>query len=433
MTSTDYANPYRPLAIRLFNRIGRAGQGVEQPGWLDVDSLLDSARRKTGLTDFGTDGHLRALHMLVGSINDEARLNATGRRIQKTRLGAALVNRLRIEELLRRHPEIHEIHLGRIVLIAGLQRSGTTLLQRLLNSHPDIRGITGAEVLNPVPAIDHPERGERARARRAVLAERAFSYLAPDFKAIHPTDHDEPEEEVLLIDLTFMSQSGEATMSVPSYSRWLEGQDHTWTYEYLHRVLKVLCWQRPGRTWVLKTPQHMEHLDAFRSVFPDAVIVQTHRDPRKTVPSFCSLVAHARGILSDRVDPLEIGEHWFRKTRRMVQRSMQARAGQVQTGQVQAGQVQAGPVRAGASAGRFVDVSYYDLIRDPNTELRRICEQAGIAFDDEAERQAARCMQTNPQNRFGRHIYRLGDFGLSEHDVDEAFAGYREHYAIPFE
>ena len=413
MTSTDYANPYRPVPIKVFNRIGNTARRGGQSGRLDVDSLVHSAQRKTGLTDFGTDGHLPALRMLVESINEEARLTATGRQIQKTRLGAALVNRLRIQELLRRHPEIHEIHLGTIVLIAGLQRSGTTLLQRLLNSHPDIRGITGAEVLNPVPAIDHPERGERARARRAVLAERVFSYLAPDFKAIHPTDHDEPEEEVLLIDLTFMSQSGEATMSVPSYSRWLEGQDHTWTYEYLHSVLKVLCWQRPGRTWVLKTPQHMEHLDAFRSVFPDATIVQTHRDPRKTVPSFCSLVAHARGILSDRVDPLEIGEHWLRKTRRMVQRSMR--------------------VREGADAGRFVDVSYYDLIRDPNTELRRICGQAGIAFGAEAVRQAARCMEANPQNRFGRHVYRLGDFGLSEQLVDEGFAGYREHYAIPFE
>ena len=413
MTSTDYANPYRPLPIRALNRIGNAARRGGLSGDLDVDSLVRSAQRKTGLTDFGDDGHRRALHTLVESINDEARLTATGRQIQKTRLGTALVNRLRIQELLRRHREIHEIDLGTIVLIAGLQRSGTTLLQRLLNSHPAIRGISGAEVLNPAPAIDHPERGESARARRAVLAERAFAYLAPDFKAIHPTDHDEPEEEVLLIDLTFMSQSGEATMSVPSYSRWLEGQDHTWTYEYLHRVLKVLCWQRPGRTWVLKTPQHMEHLDAFRSVFPDATIVQTHRDPRKTLPSFCSLVAHARGILSDDIDPLEIGEHWFHKTQRMVQRSMQ--------------------VRTGPGAGRFVDVSYYDLITDPIAELRRICEHAGVAFDGAAARAPERYMAANPQNRFGRHIYRLGDFGLSTQDVDAAFAGYREHYAIPFE
>ena len=327
MTSTDYENPYRPVPIRVFNRIGKAGLSFGLSGRLEVDALIGYAQRKTGLTDFGEDGHRSALHVLVESINDEARLTATGRQIQKSRLAAALVNRLRIQELLRRHPEIHDIDLGTIVLITGLQRTGTTLLQRLLNSHPGIRGISGAEVLNPVSAVDPAERGQRARERRAGIAKRAISYLAPQFMAIHPIDHEEPEEDVLLLDLTFMTQSAEATMHVPSYSRWLEGQDHAWTYEYFHRVLKVLCWQRPGRAWVLKTPHHMEHLDAFGWVFPDATTVQTHRDPRIALASFCSMVAHVRGIFSDCVDPNEIGRHWYRKTRRMVQRSMQTRVG----------------------------------------------------------------------------------------------------------
>ncbi len=94
--------------------------------------------------------------------------------------------------------------------------------------------------------------------------------------AIHPIDYGEPEEDVLLLDLTFMSQSAEAMMRVPSYSRWLEEQDHSRSYEYLRLVLKLLCWQRPTSAWVLKTPQHMEHLDVFLRVFPDATIVQTH-------------------------------------------------------------------------------------------------------------------------------------------------------------
>ena len=413
MTSTDYENPYRPLPVTVFNRIGRAGPRFGLSGRLEVDSLIGHAQRKTGLTDFGEDGHLRALEVLVESINDEARLTAVGRQIQKSRLAAALVNRLRIEELLRRHPEIHDIDLGTIVLITGLPRTGTTLLQRLVNSHPGIRGISGAEALNPVAAVDPSERGQRARTRRAGIAKRAISYLAPEFMAIHPIDHEQPEEDVLLLDLTFMTQSAEAMMAVPSYSRWLEGQDHGWTYKYFHRILKVLCWQRPGRTWVLKTPQHMEHLDAFIREFPDATIVQTHRDPRIALASFCSMVAHARGMLSDDVDPDEIGQHWYRKTRRMVQRTMRA--------------------RVDTEAGRFIDVSYYDLTRDPIAELRGICEQAGIAFDDEAERGAARCMEANPQNRFGRHAYRLADFGLTEQVVDEAISSYREKHAIPFE
>ena len=195
-------------------------------------TLIDYAKRKTGLGDFGDDGHLHALEVLVTSINDEAELTATGRLIQKSRLTSALVQRLRVEELFKKHPEIHDIDLGKIIMVTGLQRSGTTLLQRLLNTNPDFRGESGVE--------------------------------------------------------------------------GLESQDHTQTYEYFRKVLKVICRQRPGKNWVLKTPHHMEYLDVFMKVFPKATIIQTHRDPRKTLPSFCSMVTHAHAIFSYHVDPKEI-------------------------------------------------------------------------------------------------------------------------------
>lgn len=413
VTSTDYENPYRPLPVRIFNRIGRAGADLGLSSSLNVDTLRNHAKRKTGLADFGDDGHLRALEMLVRSINDEAELTATGRLIQKSRLADALVHRSRIEDLLRSNPEIHDIELGTIVLVTGLQRTGTTLLQRLLNSHPGVLGVSGAEALDPVPAGKAKERGENARKLRARLAQSVVSYLSPQFTAVHPIDHKEPEEDVLLLDLNFMSQSAEATMHVPSYSRWLECQDHRPAYEYFLKVLKVLCWQRPRSCWVLKTPHHMEYLHVFLKVFPHATVVQTQRDPRKALPSFCSMVAHGRGIFSDRIEPMEIGRHWCRKTRRMVELTMQA--------------------RAGADCSRFLDVSYYDLMKDPIAELRRICRHAGIGFDVDAEREAEKYMKANPQHRFGKHAYRPSEFGLSEEIVDEAFHAYRAKHAIPFE
>lgn len=406
LTSTDYEHPYRPSPIRVFNSIGLSGS-------LNVEKLLDAARRKTGLSDFGDDGHLQALEVLVKSVNEEADLTPTGRLIQRSRLTGALVQRLRIEALLKKHPEIHDIDLGTIILVAGLQRSGTTLLQRLLHSHPDIRGVSGAEALEPVPAGDAKRHRATARKLRAVLAKHAISYLSPQFAAIHPIDPGEPEEDVMLLDLNFMSQAPEAIMHVPSYSRWLEDQDHGQTYGYFRKVLKILCWQRPGKNWVLKTPHHMEYLDVFLGVFPDATVVQTHRDPRKTLPSFCSMVAHNRAIFSDHVDPREIARHWLRKTRRMVELTMQ--------------------VRAKASPERFVDVSYYDLIEDPLGQLRQVHRRAGIDFDDEAARIAEKYMDRNPKNRFGKHVYRLGDFGLSEEIIEENFSAYRKRHAIPFE
>ena len=354
-TPTDYVHPYRPAPVKAFNAIGRAAGSLGWSSALSVETLVGAARRQTGLAALGDDGHAAALEVLVGSINDEAELTATGRLVQKSRLAGALVCRLRIQELLEKHPEIEDIDLGTIILVTGLQRSGTTLLHRLLFSHPELRGITGEEALEPVSAGNARARGSAMRPTRAVLAQRALAYLSPHFNMVHPVDHDEPEEDVMLLDLNFMSQAPEATMHVPTYSRWLEGRDHTRTYEYFRTVLKILCWQRPGRHWVLKTPHHMEYLDVFLKVFPDAVVVQTHRDPRKTLPSFCSMVAHSRGIFSDAIDPGEIGRHWNRKTRRMVELTMRT--------------------REGMNPDRCVDVSYYDLMSNPVVQLRRIYER----------------------------------------------------------
>ncbi len=413
-TSTDYVRPYRPLPIKAFNFIGRTAANLGGSNTLKVETLIDHAMRKTGLTDFGDDGHLGALEVLVGSINHEARLTATGRLIQKARFAGALVQRLRIQELLKRHPEIHEIDLGSVILVTGLQRTGTTLLHRLLFTNPEIRGVTGGEALDPVPAGDVEAGGDAVRKTRARRARRVLAYLSPQLDMIHPMDPDEPEEDVLLLDLNFMSQVPEATMHVPTYSRWLEDQDHTRTYEYLRKVLKILCWQHPGGgRWVLKTPHHMEYLDVFLKVFPDAVIVQTHRDPRRTLPSFCSMVAHTRAIFSDAIDPGEIAGHWFRKARRMVERTMQ--------------------IRDGLNPDPCMDVSYYDLTRSPVAELRRIARRAGIGFDDEAVRTTEQYMNANPRNRFGKHNYNSSDFGLNEEAIEQHFSFYRERYAIPFE
>ena len=412
-TSTNYAHPHRPLPVRAFNAIGRAADRLGWSSELSVEDLARQAIRKTGLTDFGDDGYNRALEVLVESINDEAELTPMGRMIQRSRLSGALIQRLRIEELLKQRPEILGLELGMVILITGLQRTGTTFLHRLLYSNPDMQGVSSAEALEPVPADLGPAQGDGARSTRAMLAQRTIAYLSPEFNAVHPIDHREPEEDVMLLDLSFMSQAPEAMMHVPSYSRWLEQQDLSRAYEHFARVMRILCWRHQGDAWVLKTPHHMEYLDLFLKVFPDALIVQTHRDPRKTLPSFCSMVAHGRGMFSDTVDPTEIGAHWTRKTQRMLELCMQT--------------------RESLDPAQCIDVSYYDLLDDPIAQLQRIYDRAGIDFTADAVRTAEQYVREHPQNRFGRHTYRLADFGLDANLVDRNFSSYRRRYDIPFE
>ena len=414
-TSTEYRRPYRPLSVSIFNRAGRAARRFGFSGALDVDRMIAAARRKTGLSDFGDDWFMEPLQILVESINSEARLTPLGTRIQHSRIVSALAIRLRAEQLLREHPEIFDLDLGKILLIAGLQRTATTTLHRLLAADPGTRALNAWELLNPVPLDGEATEAPRRRMRQAKRAARAIGFLAPDFRTVHPLAHDAPEEDVLLLDLSFMSQAPEAAMHVPSYSRWLEAQDHTRCYAYLLTMLKILHWQRPGGAagWVLKTPHHMEHLDVILDVLPDVCVIQTHRDPKKSVPSFCSMVAHGRGIFSDHVDPVEIGRHWMGKIRRMMRRSM--------------------TVRRSADESVFVDVSYYDLIADPLGELRRIYGAAGIDLTEEAADAARVVSERSGKNRYGRHVYSAASFGLDDETIDGYSAAYRHEYRIPDE
>lgn len=412
-TPTDYERPFRPLPVALLNAAGRAAGRVGARGKLDVDSMVAKARRRTGLSDFGDEWFMEPLSVLVRSINEEADLTLLGRLIQRRRIEGALATRLRVEDLLRRRPEIRDIELGPAIVIAGLQRTGTTTLHRLIASHPEMRAVAAWEGLNPLPLPREEPGDPHTRIRQALIAERAIAYLAPAFFAVHPAEHDAPEEDVLLLDVSFMSQSAEATMHVPTYARWLEGQDHTRAYEEFRTLLQLLHWQVPRHHWVLKTPHHMEHLDVVLEVFPTATIVQTHRDPLKTIPSFCSMVAHGRGLFSDRVDPREIGAHWLAKTARLVE--LTARA------------------REAADPHRFVDVSYYDLVDDPMAQLRNVYERAGIPFEEDARRAAERTANRNVQHRYGRHVYDAGSFGLTREEIEDRIAPYRRRYDIPRE
>lgn len=412
-TSTDYTRPYRPWSVALLNRAGRLARRLGLHDSMDVDRMVASARRKTGLSDFGDEWFREPLRVLVESINEEARLTPVGARLLSARIVSALAVRLRTERLLREHPEIRDLEVGKVIVIAGLQRTATTTLHRLIAADPGVRALRSWEALNPVPLPDERPGDPRRRLREAKLGVRAIRFLGPDFLAVHPLDPDAPEEDILLLDVSFMSQSAEATMRVPRYARWLEGQDHTKPYEYLATLLRILQWQRPGRCWVLKTPHHLEHLDVVLKVFPDVCIVQTHRDPKKSIPSFCSMVAHATGLWSDHVDPHEIAAHWMRKTLRMIERSMN--------------------VRKTSADGVFVDVLYRDLVADPIGALRAVYRSVGIDFTEAAETAARRVAARDVKDRHGRHVYAAASFGLDDRVLDETFGVYRRAYGIPDE
>jgi len=417
-TSRRYARPHRPRAIALANRVGRiaARAGLETP--LGERSLVAAARRQTGLHFFGDEAFRVPLRRLLAAIEAEARLHPVGRFMVRQLLLRALAVRLRIAALFDLHPEIAQEPVRAPVFIVGLQRTGTTLLQRLLALHPGLRALAAWEAVHPAPFLERRTRPGRPdpRIAQAELAERAARYMAPDFFAIHPIVAQGHEEDSLAFDPSFHTTTAEALMNVPSFTAWLESVDDRPAYREYRGVIQLLLWQRPGPgrggalRWLGKTPLHLEHLDALLETFPDATIVHTHRDPARTLASLCSMLAHGRGFFSDRVDAHEIGRQWLAKTRRMTQRGIAA--------------------RAAAGEGPFVDVHYRELVEDPIKQVQRICDAARVPLPPEAERAMRGFLAAHPQHEHGVHAYALEDFGLDPAHVEAAFAPYRERYSI---
>jgi hypothetical protein len=388
---------------------GNAVLGLSPRRRFGVGDLVDAARRQTGLRDLGDEFFMPALRCLIESLHDEADLTPLGSLIQKQRLTNLLANRLRLEQEFGVHADLDQTVLWPAVVIAGLQRSGTTLLHRLLAVHPETRALASWECLNPGPLPRDP--GDVRRRRRARRAERAMRFIAPNLFAIHPIEAESPEEDVLLLELSFMSQTSEAILHVPSYARWLEEQDPTPAYRYLVRVLKLIQLRdaasgRARRQWVLKSPNHLEWLDIVLRELERVHIVQTHRHPLETVASFCSMVAHGRSVFARRVNAAAVGRHWLAKIGRLTERALTARE---------------------RAPTRFVDVAYEDLVVDPAGVVEALHERLGWTRDADVTEALALALARTRKDKYGRHVYRLEDFGLDEAKVRATLGSYMEH------
>ena len=404
-TSRDYQRPHRPLPLRLFNALGR-GRATH----FDIDELIAAARRKAKLERFDNEDFRAPLGELVASLEHEARLSATGRFMTRAHFEAGLINNLRVHHWLEREPAILAAPLARPILVCGLARSGTTLVQRMLAELPGARPVLTWEAFEPAPEPGWTRGGPDGRVARSRRAEGFLRWLSPDLFAVHPMDHSAPEEDVIILEQLFMSGVPESTYNVPSYAAWLERQDQTPVYRWLERCLKLLQWQRSGDFWVLKSPHHLEWLDTVFAVFPEATVIQTHRDPVETVPSFCSLVAHGWGVMSDHVDPREVGRQWSRKIERMLGRALATR-----------------DARDGAG---FIDVRYPDLIADPLAVMEQLCAQLDLPWSPEIRTHLGEWLTRNRQHRHGVHRYDASDFGLTAADLSERYADYRRRFDV---
>lgn len=403
--------PYRTAPIRTINAVGGALLDAGLPLIrLEEETLFEEASRRTGLSDFGEDWFREPLRMLLASYKTEARLNFVGRIAAQQDMMQLLVNRMRLEEDRKRHPEIAGQVIQRPLFIVGLPRSGTTLLHALLAHDPGNRVPRGWEVMYPSPP---PEKASYQSDRRIAEAEKKMRWLprlAPRFEAIHRVSARLPEECIGITSHTFASPRFHTTHRVPSYQAWLLHYDLRPVYAYHRRFLQHLQCRCPAERWVLKAPAHLFALPALFETYPDAMIVQTHRDPLKVLASTASLTAVLHGAFSDRIALAEIGREVTGRWAEGLERAMAFR-------------------RAGASE-RFLDVHYRALAGNPIETVKRIYRHFGLLFRSDTEASMRRYLAENPKDKYGKHDYALVHFGLDPEEERRRYDAYCDYFGV---
>ncbi|WP_181696021.1 sulfotransferase [Nocardia sp. GTS18] len=372
----------------------------------DVGTVADlhaSATKLTGLTDFGPDDYTEALGVLLDSYRDEAGLTELGSKMSRFFLRGTLIARALSEAAWAANPDFAETPVTRPIFVTGLPRTGTTALHRLLAADPANQGLEMWLTDFPQPRPPRESWADNPAYQQIDAGLRQHQVQNPEFMGLHYMSAADVEECWQLLRQSVMSHSYECLAYLPSYSQWLTTQD--WTPAYArHRRNLQLIGMNDSRRWVLKNPSHLFCLDALLAVYPDAVVIQTHRDPATVIPSVCSLNEHATRGWSTVFTPEVIGrtqlDLWSRGLREFT------------------------AARARHPEAHFIDIDFAELRSDPVGTVETIYRSIGTDLTPQAR---AAVLALDAESRTGArkptHRYSLADYGLTEDMVAERFSG----------
>lgn len=406
-----YTGPYAPPPVQLLNSAARRLKPIsDKLISLEPVNLLESACRRTRLGDWGDQHFKQTLGVLADSVEREGDLTFFGRFTIRQFLIQNLCNRLRIVAAVKRFADIEEQKIRRPLFVTGWYRTGTTYLHNLLATLPHLRAPLFWELRHPCPAVDPREIDPQKLIRNVRRDARIHRYLSPGFSAAHAMTAEKPEECLYLFENAFCGTTGFFITEAKNYGWWLLQQGVQHGYEFYKLQLQLLNWLRPGYQWVLKWPYHLWHLDTLLKTFPDAIIVQLHRDPVEAIGSVCSLAALARSSFCERIDDAALGRFWLDYSEAGLQRGFAA--------------------REKVGSDQIVDIRYQDLMTDPRTALNRILKAANLD-DDKIRLDFFRSnLITQSVEEKRRHRYGLSQFGADPNEIRERFSTYMEDFDL---
>ena len=389
----------------------------QHPADLTTEAVLARAREITGLDDFGAAGFRERMQVWLDEIRTDPNRTALAGTVMFDLCVKHAANRLRIEALLARHPEIHDQEIVAPLFVTGLPRSGTTHLVNLLAADTGFRSLPLWEADQPVP--DKGEApGRDGVDPRFVRCARAWDRMRagnPYLAAWHTMAPDSIHEDIELWANDFAGYNPEWIFQMmPAWQAHYLAHDQTPHYEYLRTVLKVLQWYRPGVRWLLKCPQHLENLRPLTTVFPDATVVMTQRDPVGVVQSAATLRAYGARTMYHRFDVEEILDYWAALVERLLRSAQRD--------------------RRLVPEGRVLDVPFHDYMADTMGTAEQVYEHAGMELTAVARAQIAAYVEAHPRDEHGAMSYDLrADFGISPEALRRRYTFHLDRHPMPVE
>ena len=406
------------LADPVLNDVQRAGldYGESRHTELTVDAVCGAATARTGLEDFGPDDFRQRLGVQLAEMDADEERTGLGRMLFFADCARHAANRLRIHDLLARHPEILDVRITKPVIVIGLPRSGTTHLVNLLAADTRFRSLPLWESYEPVPDPDEPVGADGADPRwtRCQQAWEAMQAGAPLVAAMHPMEPDHVHEEIELQASDFSNYNTEWIARAPRWRDYYLAHDQTPHYAYMKTVLQILQWYRPRERWVLKSPQHLEQIGPLRATFPDATIVVTHRDPVAVVQSTITMLTYGSRAAYRTPKPEWYRDYWTDRVGRLLDASLRD--------------------RHQLPEDRTVDVLFHEYMADEMGTLERVYECAGIELTDQARAEIEAYRSAHPRGKEGQVVYDLRrDFSTTPEEVRSRFSEYLDRFDVRIE
>ena len=403
----DFANP-------VLSEVEKQAVANAPSVTMSEDAILGAAKAATGLSDFGSDDFRERLAVWLQSFDEDRGLGPLGRAMAFGHMVRCASNRLKVEDIVKRHPQILEVEMPRPIIVSGLPRSGTTHLVNLLSKHPDLRSSALWEADEPVPAPNEMtwESSEaNPRYHRSFDNWRIYNDVMVHWSVMHDQTPGYVTEEGDLQCIDFSSYFPDWMARVQPWQRYYFAHDQTPHYAYARKVMQVMTWLHGPNRWVMKSPQNMENLPALFNVYPDSTVVITHRDPISVLQSAITLVAYSDRIRRKEWNLTELVEYWVGRIERLLRMCVRDRDTLPQ--------------------GQVKDVVFHEYMANERGTVAEVCRMAKLPLSAEAERRMDQYLKDNPRDKHGRVVYDLiGNFGVDIAALRRRFQFYYDRFPV---